>query len=445
MIPACGVAPRLETDIAIIGAGAAGLAAAIFAGKAAQGSGLRIHLFEGAKKPGAKILVSGGGRCNVTNKSVMAEDFFGGPRSIIRKVLKAFGEDQTVRWMERLGVRLKLEPSGKYFPVSNQARTVLDALLMRTAHLGVHLVSGTRIADFHPSDRGFELTPADRQTIFTRRLIVATGGLALPKSGSDGRGLEILNRMGHTIVPVTRALVPLVLRKSNDLGGRFEEFSGLTLDAGLRLENEAGRKIIELHGSLLFTHLGISGPVVMNFSRHLLRARLEHPKEKFRVTMAHPNFQTPEAADEWLKNQARRHPGRPAASIIGELYPDRFAKALTEGLSSLSNLSRDHRRALAIRMTRLPLEVIGDRGYAFAEATAGGVDLREIDARAMESRKVPGLFLCGEVLDVDGKIGGFNFQWAWSSGYLAGRGAVASLRGEATAPQAASARMGPNS
>jgi hypothetical protein len=207
-----------SADLIIVGAGAAGLTAAGFAGEAANtphGAKLRIALLDGAKKPGAKILVSGGGRCNVTHCRVTPEDYSGGPRPLLRAVLKAFDEKRTLEWMARLGVELHCEETGKYFPVSNQARTVLDALVSKARASGVEMHFGRRVLDLQRDEAGFILTvagPEGSTTLRARTVIFAPGGLALPKSGSDGAGIELLRRLGHTIIPTTPALVPLVLR-----------------------------------------------------------------------------------------------------------------------------------------------------------------------------------------------------------------------------------------
>lgn len=415
----------IRADIAIIGAGAAGLAAAIFAGEAAAGRGRRILLLDGARKMGAKILVSGGGRCNVTHESVTPDDYWGGPRPIIRNVLRAFDNRRTLEWMRSLGVELKLEPSGKYFPVTDSARTVLEALLGRVRALGVELRTGVRVTGIRPSTEGFEIMAGEEGLVArSRRLIVSTGGLALPKSGSDGTGLEWMKRLGHTIIPTTPALAPLVLRSGPDVGGRFAEFSGITLDLRLTLSAPGGKKLAEQTGSAVFTHFGLSGPAPMNLSRHIARFRLEHPGVEPRVTIGHPALSTPEKADAWLLEQIRTAPKRSVAGTLSVLFPERIARALAEDRGRLLDLNREQRLELARHLSALPLHQVRDRGYSFAETTAGGVDLREIDVRTMESRKVPGLHLCGEILDADGRIGGFNFQWAWATGHLAGRAAA---------------------
>lgn len=418
-------------DIVIAGCGAAGMAAGIFAAQSARGRDLRILIIEGAKKPGAKILVSGGGRCNVTNEHVTPEDYWGGSRAIIRNVLAQFDDGKVRDWFADMGVELKLEPTGKYFPVSNQAQTVLDALVNQLEESGIRVWAGTRVVGITPADSGFSLTLSDGQVITARKVIVATGGMALPKSGSDGAGLSIMEKLGHTIVPTTPALTPLVLGADRFVGGQFADYSGVTIDARLQLRRPGhGKPLVELEGSLLFTHFGLSGPVAMNLSRHWLRERLLRPESPLEVTVGHPRFGSVESADRWLLNACRETPSRHLSTVMSELYPDRLGSALAQSFGpdvALGQLSAERRRGLSAMIVALPVRVVDTRDYHHAEAMAGGVELSEIDYHTMQSRKVPGLYLCGEILDVDGRIGGFNFQWAWSSGYVAGHGAVRSL------------------
>ncbi len=411
-------------EIVVVGAGAAGLAAAICAAEA--GAGRRLLIIEGAKKPGAKILVSGGGRCNVTNEQVTPEDYWGGSRAIVRNVLAQFDDQRTRRWFASLGVELKREPQGKYFPVSDRAQTVLDALLRRVGQLGITLWTGTRVREIVPEDGRLALGLSDGQRIAAQRVVVACGGLALPKSGSDGAGLEMMRALGHTIVPTTPALTPLVLRRGPALGGRFAEFSGIAIDATLRLCRRGHAKPLSVQsGALLFTHFGLSGPAAMNMSRHWLRERLEHPQVALDAFIGSSQFDSTEQADAWLLEQSHLFPTRHLASALTAVYTERLAAAIAgDANPPLSQLAARDRRKTAHLLTALPVEIAGARDYSHAEATAGGVALNEIDYRTMQSRKVPGLFLCGEILDVDGRIGGFNFQWAWSSGYVAGRGAA---------------------
>src|SRR5580765_2958732 len=236
-------------DVAIVGAGAAGLATAIFLGRLNRLPS--VVLLDGARKPGAKILVSGGSRCNVTNAVVTERDFWGGRPAIIRRVLRAFPVGETVRFFREIGVGLHEEAGGKLFPDTNRARDVLDALLREGDAAGVSLVPGHRVLD-------------------AASVVLATGGQSLPKSGSDGAGFAIAQRLGHTVVPTTPALAPLVV------GGPsvHSKLSGVSQDVALAVWVD-GAVAVRLTGALLWTHFGVSGPVAMNASRHWLRARLE--------------------------------------------------------------------------------------------------------------------------------------------------------------------------
>lgn len=410
-----------NADILVVGAGAAGLAAGIFAAEAAAGCA-RIVLLDGAAKPGAKILVSGGGRCNVTNARVTPEDYWGGPRTIVRSVLRAFDEQRTIAWMRGLGVELKLEPTGKYFPVSDSARTVLAALLAALSANGALLVPGARVQSIQRDEAGgFRVGTSSGQWT-ARRLVMATGGLSLPKSGSDGWGLATARRLGHSVTPTTPALSPLVLAPGRGLLPHAD-LSGITVEARLEVARAGGCECFSWTDSLLFTHFGLSGPAALNASRHFLRAALDAPAQPL-LRLGHPLLRSPAEADAWLLRAGQSNPRRSVAAALGELWPARMADAiaaLLEWQGPLSQLPREPRRSLAATLAGAPLHCTGDRGYSFAETTAGGVDLQEVDPRTMESRVVPGLHLCGEMLDVDGRIGGFNFQWAWATGYLAGR------------------------
>ncbi|HSG98771.1 MAG TPA: NAD(P)/FAD-dependent oxidoreductase [candidate division Zixibacteria bacterium] len=422
-------------DLAVVGAGAAGLAAAIFAAESVRSSGFLVLLVDGAQRPGAKILVSGGGRCNVTHRDVTPNDFCGGSSHVVQKVLRAFDHHATVAWFERLGVALKCEDTGKLFPMTDDAHTVLSALLHRVDQLGIKRHFGHRVTDIRPSPTGFEITTSAGQTrdtlIRACRVIVATGGLALPKSGSDGAGLAILERLGHTIVPTTPALVPLTLKRSRSIAGRFTEFQGTALEARLRVTaGRATKPYAETEGAVLFTHFGLSGPAAMDLSRHWLRLKHDQPDADIHVTMGVREFVSIADADRHLTAAAQTHPRRHIETLLRNWWPSRIAEAVARDLgpeTTLATLTREKRLHLATLLAAMPLEVTGTRGYSHAEATAGGVDLREVQWRTMASRRIPGLHLCGEILDVDGRIGGFNFQWAWSSGYCAGTGAVAQV------------------
>ena len=434
------IAAGRKSTIAIVGGGAAGLAAAIFAGEAARGAAARrrprIVLLDGAKRLGAKILVAGGGRCNVTHHAVGPEDFQGN-RNIVRNVLRAFPVADTEAWFASLGVDLKREASGKLFPTTDNARTVLDALLARCRALDVELRCDHRVHRVagpaapreatDPAAAGAE-SPAftlhhAHGSLTADRLILATGGRSLPKSGSDGGGYALARELGHTVTATHASLVPLVLHESFF----HADLSGVSQSAALTTFVD-GKKVDRRSGSLLWTHFGISGPLAMDASRFWTVAQDAGRRPVCRLSLL-PELDFARAEAHVLE-AARARPRRPLAELFSDRLPGRVLPALLAHLGldpagRLAELSKADRRRLVHGLTDLELPVSRHRGWNHAEVTAGGVPLGEIDHRTMASRRCPGLHLIGEILDCDGRIGGFNFQWAWATGKLAGEAAGA--------------------
>jgi predicted flavoprotein YhiN len=458
-------------DIAVVGAGAAGLAAGIFAGEEsgriapADGPRPSIVILDGAKKIGAKILVSGGGRCNVTNEEVLPQDF-NGNQPFIRNVLAAFTARAGADWFESLGVRLVREDLGKLFPERGGAKAVLGALIERCGALGIPILTERRVNEIsstllegdaglggiHAGD-GSAAAPSpvvesvpirefsirhDRGVLRARRVILATGGQSLPLTGSDGKGWQIARDLGHSVTPVHPALVPLLL----DRGMFHAALSGLSHPAELSTYAD-GKRIDRRSGSLLWTHFGISGPVVLDASRHWISARAKGSHVELRCNFL-PGWNA-ERLDGWLIRRVGSTPRRSVARVLCDLLPERIGRAhLTphgiDPAMPIGELKRGTRRRLAASLLDTPLPVTGDRGWNYAEVTAGGVPLREIDYRTMASRTTPGLYLIGEMLDCDGRIGGFNFQWAWATGRLAGVAAARDLLASASSPPVGSRR-----
>jgi predicted Rossmann fold flavoprotein len=408
-------------DVAIIGGGAAGLAAAIFAVQAANVK-RHVVLLDGAKTLGAKILISGGGRCNVTHDEVSPEDF-NGSRPVVRNILAEFPASAAVEWFASLGVQLKREETGKLFPVTDSARVVLDALLRRCGELGVEILTGSRVTGISASSQTDKCFIVERDGVNIRaaRVIMATGGRSLPRSGSDGSGWEIVRRLGHSLTSTYAALVPLVL----DEKMFHASLAGIAQEVQLQAF-VGGRLVDRRQGSLLWTHFGISGPVVMDASRHWVMAHELGEQARMECNLLPgENFET---VEKWLVDLASSRARASVASAIAARMPERVAKAVVNfaGIDPAvvcGQLSRPARRQLVGSLTALPLPILRHRGWNYAEVTAGGVPLDEINYRTMESRKVPGLYLVGEMLDCDGHIGGFNFQWAWATGHLAGKAA----------------------
>lgn len=449
-----------RVDVAIVGGGAAGLATAIFAARAEPG--LSIVVLDGARKVGAKILVSGGGRCNVTNRVVTAADFSGGSPHMVKRILAAFPAEAAAAFFREIGVALHEEEYGKLFPDTNQARTVVEALLNEAGRLGVRILTGYRVTEVARCEDGFRVvttggSDAERQDIesaserrttqlaserrtthaserrtthaaerrttqvritqfHARRVVLATGGLSLPKTGSDGGGYRIAAGLGHSLVPTTPGLAPLVLA-----GDFHTPLSGIAQEVELMVQ-AVGAKPTRIRGALLWTHFGVSGPAVLDASRHWHRAKLEG-----REVHVSANFFPGEdfaGVERRVVELANSQPKTALHNALARLLPARVADTLLARLEisptiPMAHLSKELRRKLVHALTAWPLPVLDSRGYAYAEVTAGGVPLSEIDPASMASRKCPGLYLVGEILDVDGRIGGFNFQWAWSSAWVA--------------------------
>jgi predicted flavoprotein YhiN len=429
--------------VAVVGAGAAGLTAAIRAAEA----GARVTLLNAHPRVGLKILMSGGTRCNVTHREVTERDFNAGSLPFVARVLRAFPVEETIAWFESLGVELKLEETGKYFPVTDDAQSVLDALLRRAEGTGVRLQHGARVVRLERSEGGgfrLGIQPVRNAATFAAgevkgrrervwplppvepdawmavdRVILASGGLSFPRTGSDGTGYGLVAALGHTIEPPVPALTPL---SADDPWCAAAQ--GVTLDARLTLRG-GGHKRATTTGSLLFAHFGYSGPAALDLSRHWHYA--EGEGERIVEASFVPGETRESLLAAWLE-AARKGPRRTVKGLLGDHVPARVAElicaeARVDAGERLSQVDRVRRGAIIERMVARVLPVTGTLGYEKAEVTAGGVRLSEVDPSTLESRLSPGLYLCGEILDVEGRLGGFNFQWAWSSGTVSGNAA----------------------
>jgi predicted Rossmann fold flavoprotein len=402
-----------QADIVIIGAGAAGLMAGIWAGRTNRN--LSIIALDGARKLGAKILVSGGGRCNVTHDHIEADAYAGSSRNAIRKVLRRFDAPETIKFFNGLGISLKREETGKLFPVTDSARDILDALLLTAREANVQIQTACRVETIKREQNRFHVQ-GDWGEIECKAIILATGGRSLPKSGSDGQGYTLAEALGHRITKrVFPALVPLTLPHDHFIC----KLSGITVPATLELRSKNGKRIVSFTDSTLCTHFGLSGPSVLDFSRYYIEAKFDDP-EAIAVINWIPG-KTAETFESELQSLGKASPLRHLCKSM----PERLVRALLEAAGVDASirgdqLTRDQRKALVRATTELPLPITGNRGYTYAEVTAGGIPLDQIHLERMESRPCLGLYLCGEICDVDGRIGGYNFQWAWASGYVAG-------------------------
>jgi predicted Rossmann fold flavoprotein len=389
--------------------------AAIWAGQ----GGATVTVLDGADKIGTKILIAGGGRCNVTHHAVSPDDYAGSSRNAIRKVLLRFDVPETIRFFAEWGVGLKREETGKLFPTTNRAQTVLDALLRATQSAGVTLQHPARVEQIERVGSTFVIRGAWGE-LQADRVVLATGGRSLPQSGSDGGGYRLAQALGHTVTQyVFPALVPLTLPAGHPLTA----LSGITLPATLTLQNGKGKRLVTFTESTLLTHFGLSGPAPLNISRYWIDAKRHDPGAL--LTM---HFY-PGVPESRVDSELMALGSSTVYRYLTATLPDRLARHLCEvaGLPlSLTGaqLGKEKRLALVKWLTAYPLPISGDRGFHYAEVTAGGIPLSEIHLETMESRVCPGVYVCGELCDVDGRIGGFNFQWAWASGYVAGLSAA---------------------
>ncbi len=398
----------------VIGAGAAGLMAAIHAAT----SGRQVLLLERTPDGGRKILISGGGRCNILPSVLDPVCFVSESSShILRRLLLSWPlEEQRAFFEHVVGVPLELEPeTGKLFPASSRARDVRDSLVALARARGVQFRGGCQVVDIAPASKDWTVILERGESIAARSVILATGGLSVPATGSDGFGFDLARRTGHTVHPTYPALTPLTASPAV-----HASLAGISLDVTLEAPG-AGRGRTAT-GGFLFTHRGYSGPAVLDISHLAVRARdAEAERQVLRVRWSRWSDV------EWEERLTRRSP-QAVLTMLREALPARLAEWLhaDAGLEpgrQLSQLRREERRGLIDRLVRYPLPWTGDEGYKKAEVTGGGIALDQIHPSTLESRRFPGLYFCGEVLDAFGPIGGYNFAWAWSTGRAAGLGA----------------------
>ena len=403
----------MSAPVVVVGAGAAGLMAAIFAAE----RGAETTLIERTADGGRKILISGGGRCNILPLVLAPERFVTDSRPhVMRGMLKAWPLAEQRAFFERdLGIPLALEEeTGKLFPQSDRARDVRDGLVQFARDRGVRTMFGTSVTDLAAGSGGWTLQTS-RGVMHAQRVVLATGGLSVPTTGSDGTGLRIASTLGHREVPTYPALTPLIA--DAPAGPPHASLAGVSLAVRLRARVES--RTIESHGGFLFTHRGYSGPSVLDISHAATR-------QGERATIRAQWSSLTEA--EWRRDLDAR--GLLVTSILGRYLPARLTEQLMKeaaipGDRRSSDLRRTERTALLERLTSYELPWTGDEGYKKAEVTGGGVALDEVNPRTLESRRCPGLFLCGEMLDAFGPIGGHNFAWAWTTGRAAGLAAGA--------------------
>jgi predicted Rossmann fold flavoprotein len=395
----------LKPRIAIIGAGAAGLMTAIQCGL----RGISVEIFDSQKNLGKKILIAGGGRCNITNKDISEKKYNCENPRFVKNVLKHFSLNDTLAYFESRQLLLKCEPEfNKYFPVSDKAADVLQTFLDHIAELKIPLYRESRITDIKKNEKGFQITLNEKDNMLFDKIVLSTGGKSIPQTGSNGFGYELARSLGHSITELNPALTPLL---SEELF--LESLSGYSLPCEVSMV-ESDKKIISFSGPLLFTHKGYSGPVILNVSRHFINRKSENKKL---VANWLPSLNKESLSALWKTQEYRK---KTIQAFLREKFSRQFADVLLEksGIKlevSLSEISSEQRKQIELHLFDFPLKVTGFKGFAFAEVTSGGIALSEIELNTLESKIHKNLYFTGEILDVDGQLGGYNFQWAFAS------------------------------
>ena len=393
------------TETVVIGAGAAGLMAGIWAARAGQ----KVVVVESTAQAGKRILISGGGRCNLLPSVADISDFYSGSSdNAIKRLFRTWPLEQVQMFFEyEVDVPLQLEgETGKLFPQAQKSIVVRDALQNELLNLGGEIRFNHKVTDVKKVGGDFVLACGDN-VISAKKLIMATGGKSVPNTGSDGFGYEIARRLGHSNLPNYPALVPLATNES-----LLTDLRGISLRVEWRAEKNG--KTLELgNNDLLFTHHGFSGPAILDASHWIVR-------DKADLII---NF-TQVSSEEW-RQRFIDEPAKTAHAVLSDIVPARLAKALLEKANvkhddRVGNLPAEKRKSFIDVICNYKLAISGNRGLAVAEVTGGGIPLDEVNLSTLESKKTSGLYLCGEILDVIGRIGGYNFYWAFVSARLAG-------------------------
>ncbi len=411
-------------DCIVIGGGAAGLWAA---GTAAV-RGRRVLVIEKNNKAGVKILMSGGTRCNITHACSARQiaDAFGKQGRFLLSPLSRLPPEEVVQQFHRLGVETKVEETGKIFPKSNKAIDVRDALVARLVEAGGVIRTGLAVTNVRRDPSGSDfLVDVAQDELRANKVLITTGGLSFSGCGTTGDGYAWLRAMGHSITALRPALTPIL-----SPAAWVHELSGITLDDVAVTAVPDGRtpkgreaQAMTSRGGFLWTHFGCSGPTAMNVSK-FLSDRLDYHHTSLAIDLL-PNLSDRECL-AWLDDATQNtHSQKQIASVLADRLPKRLVASLllnanVASETRMAELAKRHRAAIVERLKDWRLPVCGTRGYPKAEVTAGGVELSEVDSKTMESRLVAGLYLAGEILDLDGPIGGYNFQAAWSTGHTAG-------------------------
>jgi len=411
----------MQRNILVIGGGASGIIAAI----SALRSGAKVTLVERNSRLGKKVLVTGNGRCNITNTKITSENYHGKNPRFVNDVFAHFDNKNTLEFFENLGIVTKVEENGRVFPISGQASSVVDVLTHYLKDLGCNFLYDTKVSDLKKVGDSFKVSIEDKSTLNFNKVIIACGGKSVPALGSDGSGYDLATNLGHEITTIWPALVQVKLK--DDF---FEEIKGVKIDgsASLIIDGKVVKKEI---GEILFTHYGLSGPVILKFSREIKENILSG--EKVMISLALLQEFDFEKLDKFLMERFNNLSKKALKTSFLGFIQKRLIPHLLKNAGIINidkkcaEISAKERKAIVNTLLDWEFEVQDTNGFKNSQVTAGGVKTDEVNSKTLESKKVEGLYFCGEVLDIDGDSGGYNLQFAWSSGYVAGKSAATNI------------------
>ena len=407
----------MKHSLIIVGGGAAGLTSALIA----KDFGIDVAIIEGTDRVGKKLLTTGNGRCNISNTNINNNRYHSENENFYEHTLDSFNIDHTIDFFSCLGIPIVTLEGGKMFPMSLQASSVLDILRFAIEEKHIPVYTNTKAKEITIKNDGFKILTADNSTYTCKKLIMATGGKSAPKTGSDGSGYTLAKQLGHSVLSTVPALVQLKLNYN-----RLKALSGVKFDGNAEIF--INDKLVEKEfGEILFTDYGISGPPILQLSRTASYGLSKNNKVSLKIDIL-PTISS-EDLKEFLENHWSLFASRSAYdSFIGiinkKIIPIILKEASIEDVHKpCCDLNLKEKDALFILLKQWEFEVSGTNTFANAQVTAGGINTKEINSQTLESNIVPNLYFAGEILDVDGDCGGYNLQWAWSSGAIAGKSA----------------------
>jgi predicted Rossmann fold flavoprotein len=402
-------------DVCVIGAGPSGLMAAITAAKNKSST----LLLESQDSPGKKLLLTGGGRCNFTHLEDTDQLLkkYGKNGRFLSYAVYEFPPDKVIKFFEKLGIRTKIEIDGCAFPESDNADDILNFLLNEIKNNRVTFIPETKVISIKKDENIFIIITLHK-TYYSKRVIIATGGLSFPSTGSDGDGYNFARSFAHTITPPIPSLVPVVVKEKY-----INILSGVSLQ-NIKVAAVLNTNKICISGDILFTHNGLSGPAILNLSKEISR-ELNINKKEVKIVIDLIPYKSENDMDKYVLSMIKQSPNKQFVSVINNLLPDSLSKVIfmTAGLDhskTLNQITKTERKRLIFALKNFTLTITHTLPIETAIVTQGGINITEIDNKTMESKFIQGLFFAGELLDIDGLCGGYNLQMCWSTGRLAG-------------------------